>query len=120
MTDEALHILELVKEFNKKYDMTAEWIFQSKDPKIDYRLSYNAANNKLAKLCEKIDSVRKSPHKLRKTCLSTLLDDPNVNNRTVQRYAGHGDITTTLRYYNFDRSSKEEQAKAINDALLLE
>ena len=80
---------------------------------------YNAANNKLAKLCEKIDSVRKSPHKLRKTCLSALLDNPNVNNRTVQRNAGHGDITTTLRYYNFDRSSKEEQAKAINDALLL-
>ena len=120
LTDEALHILELVKEFNTKYEMKAEWIFQSKDPKIDYRLSYNAANNKLAKLCEKIDSVRKSPHKLRKTCLSALLDNPNVNNRTVQRYAGHGDITTTLRYYNFDRSSKEEQAKAINDALLLE
>ena len=120
LTYEALHILELVKEFNTKYEMKAEWIFQSKDPKIDYRLSYNAANNKLAKLCEKIDSVRKSPHKLRKTCLSALLDNPNVNNRTVQRYAGHGDITTTLRYYNFDRSSKEEQAKAINDALLLE
>ena len=119
LTDEALHILDLVKEFNEKNGMEAEWIFQSKDPNIDYRLSYNAANNKLAKLCEKIDSVRKSPHKLRKTCLSALLDNPNVNNRTVQRYAGHGDITTTLRYYNFDRSSKEEQARAINEALAL-
>lgn len=119
LTDEALNILDLVKQFNEKNGMTAEWIFQSKDPKIDYRLSYNAANNKLAKLCEKIDSVRKSPHKLRKTCLSALLDNPNVNNRTVQRYAGHGDITTTLRYYNFDRSTKEEQAKAINEALSL-
>lgn len=119
LTDEAKKILELVKEYNNKHGMTAEWIFQSKDPKIDYRLSYNAANNKLAKLCEKIDSVRKSPHKLRKTCLSALLDNPNVNNRTVQRYAGHGDITTTLMYYNFDRSTKDEQAKAINEALSL-
>lgn len=117
LTDEALYILDLVKQFNEKHGMNAEWIFQSKDPKIDYRLSYNAANNKLAKICEKIDSVRKSPHKLRKTCLSALLDNPNVNNRTVQRYAGHGDITTTLKYYNFDRSTKAEQARAINDAL---
>jgi len=119
LTDEALYILDLVKQFNEKHGMTAEWIFQSKDPKIDYRLSYNAANNKLAKLCAQIDSVRKSPHKLRKTCLSALLDNPNVNNRTVQRYAGHGDITTTLRYYNFDRSTKDEQARAINRALAL-
>ena len=119
LTDEALYILNLVKEFNDKNNMHAEWIFQSKDPKIEYRLSYNAANNKLAKLCEKIDSVKKSAHKLRKTCLSALLDDPNVNNRTVQRYAGHGDITTTLKYYNFDRSTQEEQARAINEALSL-
>lgn len=119
LTDEALYILDLVREFNKKNDMHAEWIFQSKDPKIDYRLSYNAANNKLARLCEKIDSVRKSPHKLRKTCLSALLDDPNVNSRTIQRFAGHSDITTTLTYYNFDRSTKEEQSRAINNALSL-
>ena len=30
LTDEALHILELVKEFNTKYEMKAEWIFQSR------------------------------------------------------------------------------------------
>jgi len=119
LTDEAQRILELVKKYNEEQGFNAEWIFQSANPNFDYRLSYNAASNKLAKLCARIDSVKKSPHKLRKTCLSALLDNPNVNNRTVQRYAGHGDITTTLRYYNFDRSTKEEQAKAINDALAL-
>ena len=67
-----------------------------------------------------MDSVIKSPHKLRKTCLSALIDNPNVSNRTVQRFAGHSDITTTLTYYSFDRSSKEEQAIAINEALKLD
>lgn len=120
LTNEAKHLLDIIQKFNEEHGFTAEWIFQSDKAEYDYRLSYNAANNKLAKLCKRMNSVRKSPHKLRKTCLSTLLDNPNVSNRTVQRFAGHSDITTTIMYYSFDRSSKEEQAKAINDALFLD
>jgi len=52
--------------------------------------------------------------------LSALLDSPDISNRTVQRFAGHSDITTTQRYYNFERRSQEEQAKAIDEALSLE
>ena len=120
LTNEAKRLLDVIQKFNEEHGFTAEWIFQSDKAEYDYRLSYNAANNKLAKLCKRMNSVKKSPHKLRKTCLSTLLDNPRVNNRTVQRFAGHSDITTTITYYNFDRSTKEEQAKAINDALYLE
>ena len=119
LTTEARRILEDVKQYNEHYGLTAEWIFQSDNENYDYRLSYNSANNKLRKLCVRMDSVNKSPHKLRKTCLSALLDSPDINNRTVQRFAGHSDITTTLRYYNFDRRDKEAQAKAIDDALAL-
>ena len=120
LTNEAKRLLDVIRKFNEEHGFKAEWIFQSDKAEYDYRLSYNAANNKLAKLCKRMNSVRKSPHKLRKTCLSTLLDNPNVSNRTVQRFAGHSDISTTIMYYSFDRSSKEEQAKAINDALYLE
>lgn len=120
LTKEANRILDEVRKFNDEHGFKAEWIFQSDKAEYDYRLSYNAANNKLAKLCKRMNSVRKSPHKLRKTCLSILLDNPNVSNRTVQRFAGHSDISTTITYYSFDRSSKEEQAKAINDALFLD
>ena len=119
LTDEARNILKQVKEYNQAHNFNAEWIFQSDNPDYDYRLSYNAADKKLRKLCKRLDTVTKSPHKCRKTCVSTLLDNPNVNNRTVQRFAGHRDIATTLKYYNFDRSSKEQQAEAINDALKL-
>lgn len=119
LTREALHILEEVKAFNKEHGFTADWIFQSDNPKYDYRLSYNAADRKLRKLCSRIDTIAKSPHKLRKTCISTLLDCPDLNNRSVQRYAGHRDLITTFTYYNFDRRSKEEQAKIIDSALSL-
>ncbi len=32
---------------------------------------------------------------------------------------GHSDISTTYRFYNFERKSKEEQALAIEKALAL-
>lgn len=119
LTRRALKILEDVKNYNAEHGFSREWIFQSDNPKYDYRLSYNAADRKLRKLCVRLDSVVKSPHKCRKTCISTLLDNPNVNNKTVQRFAGHKDFATTQRYYNFDRSDKQEQAEAIDLALAI-
>lgn len=119
LTTEAQRILADVKAFNLEHGFTAEWIFQSNNPDYDYRLSYNAADRKLRKLCNRLDTITKSPHKCRKTCISTLLDDPNINNRTVQRFAGHQDLSTTYTYYNFERKSKEEQAEAIDKALSL-
>lgn len=119
LTQEARHILDEVAEYNKEQGFTAEWIFQSSNPAHDYRLSYEAAGCKLRKLCRRLNTENKSPHKCRKTCISALLDCPNINNRTVQRFAGHSELATTYNYYNFDRKSKEEQAEAIDKALAL-
>ncbi len=119
LTREAQHILDEVRKYNDEHGYHAEWIFQSGNPNYDNRLSYHAAERKLRKLCARLDTVKKSPHKCRKTCISTLLDNPGINNRTVQRFAGHQDISTTYRYYNFERKSKEEQAVAIDKALAL-
>ena len=46
-----------------------------------------------------------------------MLDNPNVNNRTVQRFAGHSSILTTQALYNYERKSLDEQAAAIDKAL---
>ena len=107
LTTEAQRILYLVEAYNREQGLTAEWIFQSSNPNYDYRISYNAADRKLRKLCKRMVTVIKSPHKCRKTCISTLLDSPDINNRTVQRFAGHQDISTTFGYYSFERKSKE-------------
>ena len=63
--------------------------------------------------------MAKSPHKCRKTCISALLDCSDINNRTVQRFAGHQDLSTTFGYYSFERKTKEEQAIAIDKALAI-
>jgi len=119
LTQEAQRILDEVAVFNQEHGYTADWIFQSANPKYDYRLSYNAADRKLRKLCKRLDTVIKSPHKLRKTTISTLLDSNSVSARTVQRFAGHKTIDTTLGFYCYERKSKEEQAKAIDLALTI-
>lgn len=117
LTKKALEILDEVNAFNQRKGYTAEWVFQSGNPNYDYRLSYDAANLKLKRLCKELDTVNKTPHKLRKTCLSILLDDPNISKRTVQRFAGHSDIRTTEAFYHFERRSRAEQAAAIDRAL---
>lgn len=119
LTKEAQNILQEVRQFNQEHGYHAEWIFQSNNPDYDFRLSYNAADRKLRKLCARLDTVIKSPHKCRKTCISTLLDCPDINNRTVQRFAGHQDLSTTFGYYSFERKSKEAQAEAIDSALTI-
>lgn len=119
LTKEAMRILQDVQAFNDAHGYHAEWIFQSDNPDYDYRLSYHAADRKLRKLCNRLDTVVKSPHKCRKTCISTLLDCPDINSRTVQRFAGHSDLTTTLKFYSFERKSKQAQAEAIDNALSL-
>lgn len=119
LTQEAQRILQKVTDYNHEHGLTADWIFQSDNPKYDYRLSYNAADRKLRKLCNRLDTVIKSPHKCRKTCISTLLDCPDINKRTVQRFAGHQDLSTTFGYYSFERKTKEEQASAIDKALAI-
>lgn len=117
LTDEAINLINEIIEFNTKHNFTADWIFQSNNPNYEYRLSYNAADRKLRKLCHRMNTEIKSPHKLRKTALSVICDTVNV--KTAQRFAGHKDVSTTIKHYDFDRTSKEEQAEKINQALSL-
>ena len=119
LTTEALRILDDVAKYNEEHNLTREWIFQGNNPTYGYRLSDDAVNNKLRKLCSRLGTETKTAHKLRKTALSILMDSDEISKRTVQRFAGHADIATTQRYYSFERRSKEEQAKAIEKALSL-
>ena len=73
----------------------------------------------LRRINQKLGITHKSCHKCRKTVLSALLDSGEINTRTIQRFAGHKDISVTYSYYNYDRKSQKEQAEAIEKALSL-
>ena len=64
--------------------------------------------NRLQTICEKTKCVKKSPHKIRKTYGSILLDN-HVDNRLVLGQMGHTDIMCTENHYH--RNRKNEYAK---------
>ena len=72
-------------------------------------------DKKIYKFCDKLGIQRRSIHKLRKTFISTLLDN-KVNSDTVRETVGHQDMRTTLNNYYYDRKTEkqiEEQMERI-------
>ena len=64
-------------------------------------------NTRLYKYCEKINISKKSSHKIRRSVISSLLD--NVKNKdSVRQFAGHKNIQTTFNSYYKDISSNAE------------
>lgn len=68
---------------------------------------------KRLKQCEqKVNVSPKSPHKVRKT-YGTILLDSNVRESTILDAMGHSDIGVTKGHYYFDRSSIEEKRREL-------
>ena len=64
----------------------------------------------------KLNMIPKSPHKVRKT-YGTILLDGNVKESTILDTMGHADISCTKGHYYFDRSGIEDKRKEL-DALV--
>ena len=71
-------------------------------------LSYRALSDCYARYCKKAGISRRSSHKMRKTAISTWLDN-GMNLNSAREIAGHSDERTTLNSYLFDRKSIEER-----------
>ena len=76
----------------------------------------NNISCKLARICKELGIDKRSPHKGRKTYISTLLNkglDPDF----VRTQVGHRDLQTTLNSYAFSTTRKEKQLDALSEAL---
>ncbi|MCD8370474.1 MAG: tyrosine-type recombinase/integrase [Clostridiales bacterium] len=69
---------------------------------------------RLPRLCNKPGIYRKSPHKIRKTYGSILLDS-HVDNRMITDQMGHTDIGCTENYYHRNRKSIEQKTHILSD-----
>ena len=68
---------------------------------------------RLKTVCKNANVVRKSPHKIRKTYASILIDS-GVSESVIISQMGHTDIKTTKGFYYRNRKNQEEKQEVIN------
>lgn len=92
-----------------KLNPDGEYLFE----KSGKRIKTYSFRRKLRYICEsKIHMRTKSPHKIRKTYGSILLDG-NVKESTILDTMGHTNISCTKGHYYFDRTTIEDKRKEL-------
>lgn len=77
------------------------------------RICTYSFRNRLRTICRKLGCTAKSPHKIRKTYGSILLDN-HMDNRLVMAQMGHTDISCTETHYHRNRRNEESMVDIIS------
>lgn len=73
-----------------------------------HRASTYVFRNRLYLICVKLFNLKKSPHKIRKTYCTMLLDALLPEDLVIKQ-VGHKDISTTKKHYHYTMRSKKEE-----------
>ena len=104
-------VFQIVKEVRKipmSKNGVMPFLFPAKTP--------NVVSGKLYKICDELGILRRSPHKCRKTYISSLLNK-GVDADFVREQAGHKDLQTTLNFYAYSTTRNEKKLAQLNEAL---
>ena len=93
----------------KAYSENKEWMFMEKNK----RLTTLLIRKRVYKMCKDTNIYKKSPHKIRAT-YDTILLDAHLDKRFIKDQMGHSDITTSEKYYHRNRKSIEKKSEIIN------
>ena len=88
-----------------------EYLFQRKD---GTRLSSNCIRERLMDINKKLGIVQKSPHKIRKTYGSILLDN-KIDQKLITDMMGHTNIICTENHYHRNRKTLELKTEILSD-----
>ena len=112
LTDDALYILELLKEYYEAENLVSEWLFVNKNGRIHNR----AMDLRIRRYCRLAGINEKSLHKIRSTYIS-LLRDAGVSFEKIAEEVGHKSVLTTMLNYSFDTQDDVENKRLINKGL---
>lgn len=87
-----------------------EWIFTGMHGK---RMHTSQIRKRLYSVCKTLEIPVRSPHKLRKT-YGTILLDNHVDSKIIEKQMGHTDISTTEIHYHRDRKRTQQKRDIIN------
>lgn len=94
----------------KKLNPFGEYIFTDENGK---RITTNSIRRRQERNCAKLGIYKKSPHKIRKTYGSILLDY-NIDNRMIMEQMGHTDIACTENHYHRNRRSIDKKSQILS------
>ena len=117
LSDEACDILDIAIQSNKDNGVSdGNYIFVYNNR----RIQCNSLEKRIKKICDRLDLLKRSPHKIRKTVLSELVTcslNKNISDiSSIREYAGHVDENTLLRNYVFSTKGSEMNT-LVNTAL---
>ena len=99
-----------VKYLTKAFQTSSgEYLFESNGKRL---MTYQF-RNRLRTVCKKTGVVNKSPHKVRKTYASMLIDS-GISESVIISQMGHTDIRTTKGFYYRNRNGDETKKEIIN------
>ena len=82
------------------------------------RICENAFRRKLARVCDTLGIPQRSPHKIRKT-YGTMLIDGDVDESIITEQMGHCDIATTKQYYYYSNKADKKKLDQIQKAVVI-
>ena len=108
VSDKGFEIINLIRKIHHANKRISDLLFPD--------ITENNVQAKLYKICRESGVAERSPHKWRKTYISTLLNN-GVDPDFVRNQVGHKDIQTTYNSYTYSTTRKEEQVKQLNEVL---
>lgn len=112
----AMELFDKVKEANLRsgYSCEAEdYIFMYRK----HRITANSIDSHYERYCKQIGISKKGNHKARKTALTKVADNPNINLKDAMEFAGHRDVKTFINHYCFSRYSDEQKRNELEKTL---
>lgn len=89
-----------------------EYVFMNKGK----RMITNTVRNRLRKICKELGINYRSPHKIRKTVASIMLEH-NLDESMIIAQLGHTQIGTTKDYYSKNRKNGVEMVEELSRAM---